>query len=224
MKMEFGKYSLSAYSKITDPGTARVIYIHGGHEDRESIRNSITAENFALVFVEGLDWNSDTTPWPAKGVFKEGDFDGKADDYLKVLTEKLVPMAEKELRLDNPKRGIAGYSLGGLLAIYSLLVTDKFSLAASMSGSLWYDDFLEFLREHRPLQTPERVYLSLGDKEKKTKNSRMAKVETATQETKAYFEALCPHVIFELNNGNHFVDVEKRIAAGLNFILREDEI
>ena len=217
--MKFEKYSLWTYSKISDPGTARVIYIHGGSENKEEIFSLVTAENFALVFVEGLDWNSDTTPWPAKGVFKGGDFGGKADDYLKVLTEKLIPMAEENLGLVAPKRGIAGYSLGGLLAVYALFKTEKFSLAASMSGSLWYDDFVDYVRENHPAAKVERLYLSLGDREKKTKNPRMAAVEQATEDVKSLFEGTCPHAIFELNPGNHFVDAEKRLAAGLNFIL-----
>ena len=216
------KYSFTTFSHITEPTTAKVVYIHGGHENREEILNEIAAENFALVFIDGLDWNCDTTPWPAKGVFGGGDFGGRAKDYLKVLEESIIPQAEKSLGLDNPTRAIAGYSLGGLLSIYALFETKLFTRAASVSGSLWYDGFSDFVRDNTDKINADRVYFSLGDKERKTKNLRMAAVQQATEEIHGIFSEICPHTKFELNPGNHFVEAEKRLAAGVNYILSEN--
>ena len=44
------------------------------------------------------------------------------------------------------------------------------------------DDFLAFMRAHKPSARLERAYFSLGDREKKTGNRRMAKVEEGTLE------------------------------------------
>lgn len=216
------KYSYTTFSRISDPDRARVVYIHGGHENREEIFAEIRGENFALVFVEGLNWNDDTTPWPAKGVFGGGDFGGRAKDYLNILEGKIIPEAEKQLGLIDPARTIAGYSLGGLLSIYALFGTELFTAAASVSGSLWYDGFVDFTKENSAKVKVDRVYFSLGDKERRTKNPRMAAVQQATEEIHSLFKEICPNTIFELNPGNHFVEAEKRLAAGVNYILSEN--
>ena len=59
-------------------------------------------------------------------------------------------------------RGIAGYSLAGLFAVYALYRTDVFARAASVSGSLWFPGFREYVFSHTPLCRPDCVYFSLG--------------------------------------------------------------
>ena len=49
-----------------------------------------------------------------------------------------------------------------------------------MSGSLWFDGLADFL-QHAPPTLPERAYFSVGDREKNSKNPRLACVETRTQ-------------------------------------------
>ena len=47
---------------------------------------------------------------------------GGADDYLRHLTTEIIPTAEKELAGVPSWRGIAGYSLAGLFALYLSLI------------------------------------------------------------------------------------------------------
>ena len=104
---------------------------------------------FTLVSVSSLDWNHDMSPWEIPPVFKNADpCTGGADDYLRILIERIVPEAEKEIKGTVSWRGIAGYSLAGLFALYSLYRTDLFSRAASMSGSLWYPGITEYISSH----------------------------------------------------------------------------
>ena len=64
-----------------------------------------------------------------------------------------------------------------------------------------------------------RVYLSLGDQEKNTRNPLMSKVEEKTTEIA---ELLDPdhEVIFELNEGNHFKDAGRRITKAIRWLIR----
>lgn len=62
-------------------------------------------------------------------------FTGGADNYLRLLTEEIIPAAEKEINGVPCWRGIAGYSLAGLFALYGIYQTDLFSRVGSMSGS-----------------------------------------------------------------------------------------
>lgn len=98
------------------------------------------------------------TPWSAPPVKKNSDpFTGGADDYLNLLTQKIIPAAENNMN-GISRRYIAGYSLGGLFALYSLYKTDAFSGAASVSGSLWFEGFKDFVFENKMKTKPERVY------------------------------------------------------------------
>jgi len=51
---------------------------------------------FALVVVEVLNWNNDMTPWPSEPIFNKTEgYGGKADNYLKVLEQEILPAIEE---------------------------------------------------------------------------------------------------------------------------------
>jgi predicted alpha/beta superfamily hydrolase len=87
-----------------------------------------------------------------------------------------------------------------------------------MSGSLWYDGFLDFMEQSRPARLPEKVYFSLGDRESKIKNRRFAAVEECTIKAYNLIQSLGTNTLFEWNTGNHYVNVPERIAKGLKWI------
>lgn len=175
---------------------------------------------FTLVAISALVWDDDMTPWPCPPISK-GDTPcgGKADDYLSLLTGDIIPRVES-ITGAAQWRGIAGYSLGGLFALYALYKTDAFLRAASMSGSLWYPDWVEYARAHDFVQKPERVYLSLGDKECKTRNKYLKCVQSKTEKYFALLKDKGVQSEFVLNPGNHFVDAAKRTAAGIAWMIR----
>ena len=60
-------------------------------------------------------------PWDSPPAFKNAEpCTGGADDYLRLLTEEITPTAEKEINGVPSWRGIAGYSLAGLFALYAI--------------------------------------------------------------------------------------------------------
>jgi predicted alpha/beta superfamily hydrolase len=199
-----------------------VIYMHAGScDEAENIWRLAGEKGFALAFIGGIDWNRDMSPWPATKVFRDGeDFSGKADDYLAVLTGKILPEVEKKLISAPAGRGIAGYSLSGLFALYSLYRTGLFNMAGSMSGSMWFDGWIRFMERSVLLPVSPKIYLSLGDKEKRTGNTRMAAVESCTIKTAELLRLQGAEVLFELNPGNHFVNAAERIAKGLRWLTR----
>ena len=79
--------------------------------------------------------------------------------------------------------------------------------------------------ENRRFQTekPDRIYLSLGDAEAKTRNPVLKTVQKNTEELAEYYRSLGMDVTYELNPGNHFRDPELRSAKGILAILREPE-
>lgn len=173
-----------------------------------------------LLVVGNIDWNHDMSPWYMPSIYsKEKTFSGGADEYLKLLIEEILPKT-KELIEGEPKfTGIAGYSLAGLFAVYATYKTDVFDRVASMSGSLWFSNFIEYCKRNEYKRLPDKIYFSLGDKEANTRNPVLKTVQDKTIELSEYFKSLGTDVIFELNPGNHFTDVILRSARGIKAIL-----
>lgn len=166
-----------------------------------------------LLVIGNIDWNHDMSPWYMPSIYsKEKSFSGGADEYLKLLIDKILPRV-KELMDGEPKfTGIAGYSLSGLFAVYAMYKTDVFDRVACMSGSLWFHDFIEYCKRNEYKRLPDKICFSLGDKEANTRNPVLKTVEYNTRELSEYFKNLGSEVIFELNKGNHFTDTVLRSA------------
>ena len=197
-----------------------IVYVHTGNDPNDSNAAALDNSKVIIAAIDNVDWNHDLTPWPAPGIFrKEADFAGGADAYLKELTQEIVPAVEASLGFAPQFRAIAGYSIAGLFAIYALYRTDMFIRAASISGSLWYDGFVDFMRENKPPVIPERVYFSLGDKEHITRNQRLAAVKDCTAEAGNIIRQLGSDTIFEQNTGSHFDDAAGRTARGIKWLL-----
>lgn len=149
------------------------------------------------------------------GYENSGAFTGGADDYLSLLIQRIVPAAEKKINGSPVWRGIAGYSLGGLFAVYSLYKTDLFSRAASVSGSLWFPGMKEFVFNNKLKAKPDFLYFSLGSKESKTKNQYLKTVEQATRDIEEFYRFCGIKTVFELNTGNHFQNSAQRTARSV---------
>ena len=167
----------------------------------------------SIVVINDVNWNDDLTPWPAEGVFKKAKpFGGQAAEFLDKLTHEIIPETEEHLAIENPERTILGVSLSGLFAVWSAFKTDAFTNIISLSGSLWYDGFVDWMKETTPSPSISKVCLLLGEKEKNTKEKRMATVEECTHiATNILKEKSCANVIFELVEGTHFSPIMPRL-------------
>ena len=173
-----------------------------------------------LLVVGNIDWNHDMSPWYMPSIYsKEKSFSGGADEYMKLLIEEILPKTKELIEGEPEFTGIAGYSLAGLFAVYAMYKTDVFDRVASMSGSLWFSNFIEYCKRNEYKRLTDKIYFSLGDKEANTRNPVLKTVHDKTIEISEYFKSLGAEVIFELNPGNHFTDVIFRSAKGIKAIL-----
>ena len=115
--------------------------------------------------------------------------------------------------------GIAGYSLAGLFALYAIYQTDVFSRVATMSGSLWFPGFKEYIFSREPKRRPDCIYFSLGGREAKTRNPVLKTVQENTEEIQAFYQSKGINTVFHLNPGNHFVQGAERTVAGIRWLL-----
>ena len=168
-----------------------------------------------IVAISGMKWNDDLTPWKAPALNpKEEDFKGRAKNFLSSLLSDLFINTEQSLRLNHPKRHLIGISLSGLFALWASTETNKFNSVASISGSLWYDGFVEWFKEQE--LHADRYFLSLGNKEVKSKNERLASVESCTEATLQIIRDKSKEINFITDEGNHFDFFRERIEKAIS--------
>ena len=184
----------------------------------------LTDADYSLAAVSITDWNGDLSPWAIPPLFKNDEpFTGGADAYLSVLTGEIVPAVVTELGSKPAYIALAGYSLAGLFAVYAMYRTGLFSRTASASGSMWYPGFTEYAMSHEPAVLPDKLYLSLGDKEARTRNKVMSAVEKNTIALSEHCKELGIEAVFEMNPGNHFQDAAGRMAKGIAYLVDDSE-
>ena len=170
-----------------------------------------------IAVIEDVNWNDDLTPWPAVGVFKKAKpFGGKAAAFLDKLTHEIIPETEMDLGLEDAERTLLGVSLSGLFAVWAAFNTDAFANIISISGSLWYDGFVEWMKEQTPSSQLKKVCMLLGEKEKNSKEKRMATVEERTLAAADILKAKSQAVVsFELVEGTHFSPILPRLERAM---------
>ena len=200
-----------------------VIYLNTFHDESQKVYETAQAAGcppFTLVAISDLEWNHDMVPWDGPSAFKNAEpCTGGADDYLRLLTEEIIPTAEKGIAGVPCWRGIAGYSLAGLFALYAIYQTDLFSRVGSISGSLWFPGMKEYIFSHEPTCWPGCMYFSLGDKESKTRNQVLRNIRQNTEEIHAFYRGKGIDTTFQLNPGNHYNQAVERTVDGLCWLL-----
>lgn len=213
------------------------IYIHGDREksaplivmntfqgDGSNVYSAlctITEKELNLAVISDINWNDEMSPWECAPLYKnDSPYTGGADRYLEKLTGSIIPAIKDELGAEPLYTAIAGYSLGGLFALYSLYKTDVFSRAVSASGSMWYPSFSEYVEKNDFCKIPSKVYFSLGDKEARTRNALLSTVEDKTRKIYEHYKDSGINTTFEMNQGNHFKDADLRLAKGIAWILK----
>ncbi|MCC8114421.1 MAG: hypothetical protein LIP03_10630 [Bacteroidales bacterium] len=174
--------------------------------------------NVAVFY--GMDWESDLTPWatPAGPAGQEA-FAGKGPELLRQLQEDAIPTVERAIGYRTaPERHLIGVSLSGLFALWAWMQSEFFSSICSISGSLWYVGFVDWLQS---LQIPYKrhgAYFSLGSEEPYSHNPLYATVGSATSQTMAILNAAGVGTTFEQNPGNHYAPFLPRLQRALAFL------
>ena len=192
--------------------------------DLEVIENEVSyieklsgGQCFELKAIRVKNWNDDLSPWPAPAVLGNEEFGGGAKETLEFVLGKIVPTPE-EIKSRGIKRVfIGGYSLAALFALWAGYQTDVFDGIASASPSAWFPQFIEYMRENE-IHT-EAVYLSLGDREERTRNPVMSKVGAAIREANNLLATSGVDCELEWNKGNHFKDPDLRTAKAFAWLM-----
>jgi len=211
---------------IYDGGSSDVLLVQPVDDHDIEVLDSEVAEiarlsggrGFTLAAFKVNDWNADLSPWEAPPVFGDEGFAGGAEATLDYVTAILIPELTdgKDVELY-----IGGYSLAGFFALWAAYKTDLFSGVAAASPSVWFPNWMDYA-ENNTVKAG-RVYLSLGDKEEKTRNPVM---RTVGDNIRRQYDLLqadpgCSECILEMNPGNHFKESDIRTAKGFAWLLTE---
>ena len=184
----------------------------------------VKTNNYILIGISINDWNRYLSPWYCPKLFgkDDNDFKGEGQSTFNWLINKCIPKIEKEiLKIDNKvtiKRYIGGYSLAALFSLWVFYSEENkkdkiFNGVCACSPSLWFIKWEEYTKNKEALEE-SIIYLSLGDKEGKTKNEIFKKMKTGMDKMieKVKNDKNIKKFIFEENKGGHYSDVELRMA------------
>lgn len=171
-----------------------------------------------IVVITGMDWQNVFSPWPAPGVPKgDPDFKGESPEFLKTLQEKVIPQIENTLDIDKAaERNIIGVSMSGLFALWQWMVCDTFRSIASLSGSFWYEGFIEWMRKTEIPRKAGMGYFLLGEQEPKSNVKAFKSVGVDTDEIVRLLNAAGIKVEFQSVPGNHFSDPIPRLEKAFD--------
>ncbi len=166
--------------------------------------------SFQVIAYPIKNWNHELSPWEAPAVFGKEGFGAGAN---KTLQEMLKCCEDK-----SKTYILGGYSLAGLFALWAAYQTDAFTAIAAASPSVWFPGYIDYMKSHKFLA--KATYLSLGDREEKTKNPTMSQVGTCIREAHEILTQSNTQATLEWNPGNHFKDPELRTAKAFAWAIQ----
>ena len=196
-----------------------------GEHELQSMDNEVDAiaqsgRNFLLAAMPVESWNDALSPWEVPAVWGKQGFGGNAADTLRFLTEQVIPTLKQQFELsENVKIILGGYSLAGLFALWASTQTKLFYGVAAASPSVWFPGWMEFEQQY-PMQA-QHIYLSLGDKEERTKNPVMVSVGDNIRTMHSRLTERGTDCTLEWNSGGHFKDADLRTAKAFRWMMKE---
>jgi predicted alpha/beta superfamily hydrolase len=142
---------------------------------------------------------------------RDRDYDHEDQTFLNFISDELMPLIDSRYRTNPDERAIAGFSLGGSFALYTLgSKPELFNRYIVMSPGRPHDfsdilngtdeDFRSFISER-----PTRLYISKGTREGITTGSRLAQQN---------YEGL-ELTTFEVENATHELSVFPALINGI---------
>lgn len=218
------RYNMTRYT-YGNPDSNRVLIQMVDDHDLSVIEDEVNyirqevGDDFYLLALKVEDWNHDLSPWQAPAAFGNEVFDGGASETLQGVLDVIQEIEPNGMTSDR-QYFMGGYSLAGLFALWAGYQTEIFSGIAAASPSIWFPGFVDYMKSNS--LNSNRVYLSLGDREERTRNQMMATVGDCIREAETIITSTGIPCILEWNQGNHFKDPDIRTGKAFAWVLKED--
>lgn len=178
-----------------------------------------------IVVITGMDWQNVFSPWPAKGVpAGSAAFKGESPEYLNILQQTVMPDIESALGYrENPERTLVGVSMSGLFALWQWILSDTFNNIACLSGSFWYEGFVDWFKAHPVSHKDGTAFFLLGNQEAK---SSIREFQTVGVNTATIIDLLKKEgvkVMFRSVPGNHYSNPIPRLDIAFSALYMHPE-
>ena len=209
----------------------------GEHENEtlgteiEAIRKDVGIP-FVFAGVRISDWEKELTPWRDPNISSREGVGEHAFETLDYITEQLLPFLRSKWDGANVATAedvvektlpviIGGYSLAGLFARWAASKAECFDAVAAASPSLWITSWQGFSEAHQVFA--RNVYLSLGNREEKTKNRAIAQVgENIRWEYEHLQRTIgADHCTLVWEQGGHFTTPHLRLARAFAWCINK---
>ena len=185
----------------------------GSHDDLATIERGIAAlynGPFTLIGIPVDNWNRDLAPWEAPPIFGNDGFGDGARHTLQHLLSTIDGLASGT----RSPVCIGGYSMAGLFALYAAMHSPHFDALCAVSPSVWFPGWIAYAEQH-PIRS-RRAYISLGDREHRSRNPLLQQVNTNVQRQ---YELFPCEKHLDWNEGTHFTDPIGRMVKGYLWVM-----
>ena len=176
----------------------------------EMLRADAQPFDFAAFAVE--NWNRDLSPWQAPPVFGKDAFDGSGEETRIWLESSLLSQFRSRRVI------LGGYSLAGLFSLWCATRSSAYDAIAAASPSVWFPGWIDYAEQMRFLA--RRVYLSLGDREHRSKNPQLRTVRDAIERLNLLLGRQSVNHTLEWNEGTHFSDPVGRTVKAFRWAMQ----
>lgn len=172
-----------------------------------------------FITVQVDSWNDDLSPWMAEPILEMLPLLAMRKTSNTYKNEVIVPLLSEH---QDIKIFAGGYSLAGLFVLWAAYQTNLLEGIAAVSPSVWFPKFVDFVHNNKILTN--RVYLSLGDKEAKTRNQILSQVANDIYDVYCSLRDHRLSSILVWNEGSHFKEPALRMAKGFAWLMNNEKI
>lgn len=208
---------------IINPDSNRIAYIlYPLNVLQEWIVPAARKYHVSIAVITNIDWDNDLTPWPAPGQPKGNpDFEGKAPEFLKTLTDKVIPEIARRYALpEHIERSLVGVSLSGLFTLWQWPLCGAFRNIATLSGSFWYEGFEQWIFRQSFVGKQGKCYMLLGKEEPHSNTPAYRRVGICTENIVGYMRRHGVDITYNIVPGNHFQHGIERLNKAFDHLFK----
>lgn len=223
-KIEINDMHCLCSDYISGDKIAYILYPMDGFLDRW-IDIAVKKYGTTIVVITGMDWQNVFSPWQARGVpAGSPDFKGESPEFLNILQQTVIPNIESALGYQaNPERTLVGVSMSGLFALWQWILCDTFTNIASLSGSFWYEGFMDWFKTHPVSHKDGAAFFLLGNQEAKSSIREFQPVGVNTATIIDLLKKEGVKVMFQSVPGNHYSNPIPRLDIAFSALYAHSE-
>ncbi|MGX4598982.1 alpha/beta hydrolase [Faecalimicrobium sp. JNUCC 81] len=216
-----------------------VIYIHDGDKvlnildkimfnvEKYALENK--CEEHIIVGIVPINRLDEYTPWPESSlVEKFKPFKGKGEEYLDFIVDNLKPCIDSKFNTKEYAKNTSmiGYSLGGLISLFSIYKHGSFGNIVSICGSQWYRGWIDFMQKNNIKNKDINILIIAGLREGENKLTIQKYIKEYVEKSYSIFTSQIgkTNVSLEWDDYGHNENVIARYEKAIKHIYNLNKI